>query len=217
MYTLYCAAGSCSRACHALLQEIGAPFQIKIVEISKGEGQSPEYLALNPRGQVPVLQDGNLTLTEGAAIIQYLCDQNKDKTATLLPTAQPARAQVIQWLSYVNSGLHPMFSILFGAPRAFADVATQTAVKQATYARLAKAYADLEVHLSKQAFLAGAQPTVADILFTVVSSWGGYVQLPFEYGPNVKRVLDAVQAMPSFKAALAQEAEAKAQKEKAAA
>ena len=66
--------GNASFAPHVLLHEIGAPFELKLVQRMQGEHKQPEYLKLNPNGQIPVVVDGELVLYEAAAICMHLAD-----------------------------------------------------------------------------------------------------------------------------------------------
>jgi glutathione S-transferase len=200
-----------------MLQETGAPFSIQLLDLGKGEQRTPDFLSINPRGQVPVLRDGDVTLTEGVAIIDYIASKHPQQASAMLPVAQPQRGRVMQALLHVNANMHPVFSQIFGAGKVYSDPAQQNAVKAAAYAKLEKMYADLDALLSRQAFMAGDHISIADVMMAVVSGWRNNAGLPFEYGPNVKRVIAAVEARPSFKAVLEREAAAKATKEKAAA
>ena len=85
MTTLCYAKKTCSVGIHVLMEEIGAPYDLKIVDFSKGEQKTPEYKALNPKGKVAALvrEDGSV-LTEYAAIALWLAMTNPDKK--LVPT-----------------------------------------------------------------------------------------------------------------------------------
>lgn len=214
MYTLYYSAGSCSRFCHVLLEEMKVPFDAKIVNTMGGQQNTPEYLKINPRAQVPVLQDGDFTLTEGVAIATYLLE--KHPTPSMMPTDQPARALAMQWLSYFNSSLHPMFGAIFSATRTTSNEGAQKEIATGYSTRIAKAYAMMEDHLLKNKFFAGDQVSIADVLFTVISGWIGVTQPAVVPGPNCARVIAAVQALPSFQAVVARETAAKAELQKAA-
>src|SRR5687767_393931 len=72
---LYFAPGACSFVPHTLLETAGVPFEPVMVKLHKGEQNSPEYRAVNPRGQVPVLVDGDATITQILAIVGYLADR----------------------------------------------------------------------------------------------------------------------------------------------
>lgn len=89
------------------LFELGLEHSIEIVEIWQGAGQSPEFLALNPNGKVPVIVDDEtgLTISESNAILLYLAE----KTGRLLPTDPKARQRALELLFFQTSGVGPMF------------------------------------------------------------------------------------------------------------
>ncbi|WP_430397042.1 glutathione S-transferase family protein [Ferrovibrio sp.] len=89
------------------LFELGLPHQIEVVEIWKGAGESPEFLALNPNGKVPVIvdHDTGLTISESNAILLYLAE----KTGKLLPHDRKQRQRALELLFFQASGVGPMF------------------------------------------------------------------------------------------------------------
>src|SRR5215831_4795040 len=106
MLTLYFAPGSSSMAVHIALHEIGAPFEAKPMSFGKGDLRSPEFLKLNPEGKVPTLLIDGHPLTEVAAILFYLAKRFPD--ANLLPCDDLEKeAQVMSWMSFIASTLHP--------------------------------------------------------------------------------------------------------------
>jgi glutathione S-transferase len=107
MLTLYLSPGSSSMAPHIALHEIGQPFESKLVELGKKEQRTPEYLALNPEGKVPLLvTEGGKRLSEVAAILYYLGRHYPE--AQLWPAGDlDAEAQVISWMSFIASTIHP--------------------------------------------------------------------------------------------------------------
>ena len=106
MLTLYFAPGSSSMAVHIALHEIGAPFEGKPMSFKKNDMSSPEYLALNPEGQVPTLVIDGRPLTEVAAILFYLAKRFPE--AGLLPRDDiEADARALAWMSFAASTLHP--------------------------------------------------------------------------------------------------------------
>ena len=85
MTTLCYAMKTCSIGIHVILEEIGKPYDLKIVDFSKAEQKTPEYKQLNPKGKVPALvRDDGSVLTEFGAIAQWLAMTNPDKK--LMPT-----------------------------------------------------------------------------------------------------------------------------------
>jgi glutathione S-transferase len=106
MLTLYFAPGSSSMAVHIALHEIGVAFEGKPMSFKKDDMRSPEYLALNPEGQVPTLVIDGRPLTEVAAILFYLAKRYPD--AGLLPRDDiEADARALSWMSFAASTLHP--------------------------------------------------------------------------------------------------------------
>jgi glutathione S-transferase len=106
MLILYFAPGASSMAVHIALNEIGVPFERRAISFGKGEQHSPAYLALNPEGKVPTLVINGRPLTEVAAILFYLA--KRYRKAGLLPRDDiEAEAQVISWMSFAASTLHP--------------------------------------------------------------------------------------------------------------
>lgn len=106
MLTLYFSPGSSSMAPHIALHEIGAPFEAKPLSLTAKDTRTPEFLAINPAGKVPVLLIDGRALTEVAGILFYLA--RAFPQAKLLPSDDiEAEAQVISWMSYIASTIHP--------------------------------------------------------------------------------------------------------------
>ena len=105
MLTLYFAPGASSMAVHIALHEIGAAFEGKPMSFKANDMQSPEFLKLNPAGQVPTLLIDGRPLTEVAGILFYLARRFPE--AELLPDDVEKQAHVVSWMSFIASRLHP--------------------------------------------------------------------------------------------------------------
>ncbi|HEX9327007.1 MAG TPA: glutathione S-transferase family protein, partial [Reyranella sp.] len=106
MLTFYFAPGSSSMAVHIALHETGAPFEARPMSFATKDMQKPEFRAINPNGKVPTLLIDGRVLTEVAGILFYLARTHPD--ANLLPVGNPeAEAQVVSWMSFVASAIHP--------------------------------------------------------------------------------------------------------------
>src|ERR1700729_393476 len=106
MLTLYFSPGASSMAPHIALHEVGAPFEGKPLSLGKKETHTPEFLAINPDGKVPTLLIDGRVLTEVAGILFYLARRHPE--AGLLPAGDlEAEAQVVSWMSYIASSVHP--------------------------------------------------------------------------------------------------------------
>ncbi|MGH6739809.1 MAG: glutathione S-transferase family protein [Bradyrhizobium sp.] len=106
MLTLYFAPGSSSMAAHIALHEVGADFQGRPMSFNRNDMRSPEFLGINPAGTVPALLIDGRVLTEVAGILFYLA--KRFPAAALLPHDDiEAEAQVVSWMSFIASTLHP--------------------------------------------------------------------------------------------------------------
>ena len=103
MIQLYYYPGNASLAPHMLLEEIGEPFELVLVDRANAAHKSAGYPKLNPNGQIPVLVDGEFVLYEAAAICLYLADRYAQ--AKLVPQlATDERAHLYQWLFWCTKG-----------------------------------------------------------------------------------------------------------------
>lgn len=197
MYTLYSSPGSCSLAVHAVLHELGVPFEVKKISLAKGENRAPEFLKLNPRGSVPVLVDGGHVIREGGAILIYLLDKHQ---SVLLPSTGTTRGTALEWLMFCNATLHPQFGRLFGLKKV-EDQHVADYVKKETIERLNTLWQEVEERLQKNVYLAGDDCTVGDILLTVIANWSANFP-EIKLGANTKKLLAKVIARPAFQRAL---------------
>jgi glutathione S-transferase len=170
---LFFAPGACSFVPHAALELAGATFEPMVVKLHKGEQRSPEYLALNPRGQVPVLVDGTDVVTQIPAIALHI--DSLFPQAGLLPASGMARTRALQTLMWMNNTVHPTFTHVFMPQKFTGDEAAQTAIK----AHAVQAYRELLGEMEALAaaaspWLGGAQPGVLDAYALTLLRWGGY-------------------------------------------
>ncbi|MEO8249351.1 MAG: glutathione S-transferase family protein, partial [Burkholderiales bacterium] len=136
---LYYAPGACSFVPHALLEASGAPFEPVLVKIHKGEQNSPEYKAINPHGQVPVLVDGDSVITQIVAIVSLLNDRFSE--AGFLPRDPLAKAKALETLAWMNNTVHPTFTHIF-MPHKFTDNSELHAHLKAFNAQLYRGWLD---------------------------------------------------------------------------
>jgi glutathione S-transferase len=104
--TLYHAAPSRSSTVLWLLEELGQPFELVVLDMKKGEQREPAYLAINPMGKVPAVKYGDTVITESAAICTYLADEFP--AAKLAPAiGDPARGTYLRWMFFHCSAFEP--------------------------------------------------------------------------------------------------------------
>ncbi len=104
--TLYHASPSRSSIVLWMLEEVGQPYDIKLIKLSAGDNLKPEYLAINPMGKVPALKHGDVVVTEVAAICAYLADEFPDKKLNI-PVGTPKRGEYFKWLFLGPSVIQP--------------------------------------------------------------------------------------------------------------
>ena len=161
---LYTKPGACSTADHIALAWSGLPYEFEIVKDSK----SPEYLAINPAGAVPALQDGDWVLTQNAAIMHYIGDLAPQ--AGLFGDGSPKQtAEANRWLSFINADVHPAFKPLFGSV-SYLDEATQKQVKDNALETLRGYFVRMNEQLKTNDYLAGFR-SAADAYAFIVARW----------------------------------------------
>lgn len=173
------------------LSLLGLPCEKVAVDFSKGEHRTPAFLARNPFGQLPVIEDGDLTIADSNAILVYLA-RRYDASGAWLPADAMGAAQVQRWFSVAAGPLASgpgaaRVAVLFGRPRAPAPLQTALTL-----------FALMEAHLARQAFLIGAAPTLADISlysYTAHAPEGG---VPLDAYPSLRAWLARIEALPGF-------------------
>lgn len=202
MYQLHYAPGTCSMAIHVLLNELNEPVELVSASLSEGKNRTPEFLKLNPRGQVPVLIEDGKVLREGGAILVYLSDKFN---SALLPRDGFARAKALEWLMFGNSTLHPAYARAFFQHKVLGDAAAENPLYTPAIEAIQKLWDEVEQVLQTQPYLAGESITVGDILLTVIANWSGMLKKPVNIGPKTKALFSRVIARPAYQKALAAE------------
>jgi glutathione S-transferase len=198
---LYYSPGACSLADHIVLEWIGKPYEA--VRASGDDRKTPAYLALNPAGAVPVLEDDGWVLTQNSAILNYLADLNPG--AGLLGDGSPrGRAEVVKWLAVVNSDIHPAFKPLFGTIAWIGDEALIAKGKDVARASLRDLFARVDAQLAGRDWVAGTR-SIADPYLYVVLRWAKAMNVDLSGLGNLERFFNAMQADAGVRRALEQE------------
>jgi len=186
-------SGNCYKV-QLLLEQLGRPYRWVEVDSAAGQTRTPEYLALNPNGKVPLLEvEPGRCLAESNAILCYLAEGS-----TLLPQDSWLRAQALQWLFFEQYSHEPYIAVARFICRWLAPDHARRAELPRLHERGAQALAVMEQHLAQQLFFAGDAYSVADIAlfaYTHAAADGG-----FDLGayPRVQGWLDRVRAQPGF-------------------
>lgn len=186
-----------------MLEEIDLPYELKSVNVRKGQQKLPEHLAINPNGKVPVIVDSEgplgkpFTLTESGAILIYLAE----KTGKLLPSDAFAKARVIEQMFFHASSIGPAFGQLgFFKRQATENIPLAIARFQTEADRV---MAVLDLALSRSRFAAGDSFTIADIMHFGWLWRRDFAMIDFERAPNVGRWFDEIAAREGVKLGLA--------------
>lgn len=194
---LYFSPGACSLSPHIVLREAGMNFELERVDLQakKLKASGADFLAVNPKGQVPVLQlDTGEILTEGPAIVQYIADQNP-KSGLAPANGTLARYHLQEWLNFVTSDLHKVFAPLFrpNTPEEFVKI---------TKENLANKFNFLEKHLGSRQYIMGDSFSVADAYCFTVTGWTKYKEIDLGRWPALKAYMDRVAARPKVQEAM---------------
>jgi glutathione S-transferase len=193
---LYYSPGACSLSPHIVAREAGIDIELEKVDTkAKTTESGRDFLQINPKGYVPVLElDNGDILTEGTAIVQYLADQKPDaKLAPANGTFERSRLQ--ETLGYISTELHKSYTPLFYPT-------TPLEVKQERRDYLRKRYALLDQQLTKHPLLSGDQFSVADAYLFTVTNWASHVDLDLSEFKALNAFQQRVSARPSVQAAL---------------
>jgi glutathione S-transferase len=163
--TLYHAAPSRSSIVRWMLEEVGEPYDLHVLNLTKGEQARPDYLAVNPMGKVPALRHGDVVITEAAAICTYLADAFPGARLNV-PVGDPRRGVYLKWLFFSPSCIEPAIT-----DRAFP--------RREEPRRGTLGYGDFDTVMSVVAkgvepgpYLVGEQFTAADVIVGSTLRWG---------------------------------------------
>jgi glutathione S-transferase len=170
MLTLYHGSkASCSLASHFALEEAGASYEARFVNMANNEQRSAEYLAVNPKGRVPALVTDKGALTETPAILYYIAQTHP--VANLAPPDPFALAGMQAFNSYLCSTVHPAHAHGFRGARWSDDPAVIDALKIKVPQNMADCFALIENEYFRGPWVMGEQYTVADPYLYTIATW----------------------------------------------
>jgi glutathione S-transferase len=182
-----------------MLEELGIPYTVHPITLSKGEQKQPEYLKINPNGRIPTIVDreeNNFAVFESGAILIYLAE----KYGRFLPSDRKGRSEVIQWVMFQMGGIGPM--------QGQANVFYRYAPERIPYAieryqtETKRLYRVLDTRLEDREYLCGAY-SIADI-----ANWS-WVSIHFWAGieindlPHLSRWIETIRARPAVQRGIA--------------
>ncbi|MGN6389307.1 MAG: glutathione S-transferase family protein [Burkholderiaceae bacterium] len=206
MIRLYYYPGNASLAPHMLLEELGVPYALELVDREGDAHKRPDYLALNPSGRIPVLVDGDLVLFESAAICLHLADRHPE-AGLLPPLGSAARAHAYKWLIYLTNTLQAETLTYFYPERLTSDAAMAEVVKAHAEARIDGMLDLLDAEVARHGgdWLLGDRFTVADPYLLMLCRWTRNMHRPARTRPALNAVLARIAARPAVRRAFEQE------------
>jgi len=216
MIELHYHPGNASMAPHMLLQHLGLPHRLVLVDRAQGAHKQPAYLALNPNGLIPVLVDGDLVLYEAAAICLHLADLAPQAGLLGVP-GSAARAQAYKWLAWMGNTLQPALMHHFYPERVLGTdsqgghAGCRALVQAHAQAEAARLLGHLEAELQRHGgpWLLGDAPGVPDFYGLMLCRWTrnfqGDAAPPARTRPVLAAWLQRTLALPAVQRALAAE------------
>ena len=197
MIDLYTWSTPNGRKVSIMLEEVGLPYTVHAVDISKDEQFKPEFLKISPNNRIPAIvdRDNDLPLFESGAILMYLAE----KTGQLMPKNERARWHTVQWLMWQMGGIGPMLGQIhhfLRAAKGKAPYADERYVKEGK-----RLYGVLDRQLQRSEYLAGAY-SIADIATWPWISRFEWQTIDMNEFPNVLRWYKAIAARPAVETRL---------------
>ncbi|NJM61701.1 MAG: glutathione S-transferase family protein [Oscillatoriales cyanobacterium RU_3_3] len=188
MIDLYTFTTPNGRKASIMLEEVGLPYNVKVIDITKNDQFSPEFIAINPNSKIPAIvdRDTGITVFESGAILIYLAE----KTGKLLLIDRKSRFQVIEWLMFQMGSVGPMFGQLNHFKR-FAPEQIPYAIQRYEKETL-RLYGVLDNQLAKSEYICG-EYSIADIATYPWVAIYEFQGLSLDNHPHLKRWAETLQ------------------------
>ena len=196
--TLYHSPNTRSTGALILLEELGAPYKLQVINMKAGEQRKPAYLAINPMGKVPAVKHGDALVTEQVAVFLYLADLFP-QAGLAPPIGDPLRGPYLRWMVFYGSCFEP--ALVDRAQKR--DPAPPAMSPYGDYDTMLKTLTD---QLTPGPFLLGERFTAADVLWGTALNWTTMFKLVPEL-PVIRAHIDRVNARPAVARARAKDAE----------
>jgi glutathione S-transferase len=187
---LYHAVPSRSMIVHWMLEELGEPFELEILDMQAEEHKTAEYLALNPMGKVPTLRHGNTIVTESAAICAYLADAFPE-AGLGIPADSPLRGPYLRWLFFAPVTAEP--AILW---KSLGKVTTE--IDYLPFADIETVAETLRGAVSGRKFIVGDHFTAADVMIGSTIMWGLKLAPVLPELPELLTYWEQLEARPAW-------------------
>lgn len=198
MLKLYYLPGACSLVPHIALEWAKADFEA--VEAAREQLKTPEFLALNPQGSVPVLQEGGWSLSQNTAIVSYINDRYPEAKVFGKGDAR-AQAKARQWLAFANADLHPAFGSVFNPNKFIEGEGEAAQIRARAMLKITELYGFVEAELAGKDYLTG-ELTIADAYVYVTLRWAKMLNIDLGALPRLEAYYQRIEADEGVQKAL---------------
>jgi GST-like protein len=198
-YVVYGAAGSGSVMVEAALTLLDLPYRVAEVSIDPAQ-PDPDYGKVNPMRQAPALiLPGGELMTESSAILIWLADAHPE--ARLAPTmASAQRPAFLRWMAFCSAAIYALFWIRDDPARLTSHKEVQGEIKARTGDRIAECWGIMDAQVDPGRYILGDEPTVLDLVVTIMSRWAPGRRRFYEVAPKLSEVVRRVDAEPRLQA-----------------
>lgn len=186
----------------AVVHHLGLDPELENINPTKGETQTPEFIAINPNGKIPTLQDGDFTLWESQAIMRYLAEKHE---SDLVPSELSQKALMDQWLCWNIAHFTPAVGGVVWerlAPQIIEGYQPDERQLAKSLENLARFAPILDKHLEDREFVVGSRLTIADFALAAPLPYAEAAQLPISHLSNLNAWFQRVLKVPGFRKAL---------------
>jgi len=196
MYTLYYSPGTASLAVHLALLEIGAPHELKRVDLAGGEQHTAAYLAMNPNAVVPTMLVDGKPVYEAAALLMLLAERHPETRFAPAP-GSPMRGLYLQWMLHLANVVQPTFRIWFSPDKYAAEGAAFA--KDLARQQIEAAWQRFDAFVAAHGpYALGADFGVLDIYATLLMRWSRNMPKPATSWPALAALAARVKARPAW-------------------
>jgi glutathione S-transferase len=185
----------------AVSRHLGLETEVYDVNVYRGEGRAPQYLAINPSGKIPTLVDGDFVLSESNAILLYLAEAHGANR--LWSSESKQRSRIAQWLFWEAAHWQPtliaFLAELVGHRLLPEKIPSPQRPPDWSSAPVQPILKTLETGLSANAYLAGAEPTIADLAVAGMTTYFRAAQFPLRHFPRIADWLARIESFESWR------------------
>lgn len=204
MYKLYALRGSCSLATHLLLEELGLPFELVLLDLGKEEDRS-KLASVNGMRQVPVLElpDGSI-LTQNLSILLHLA-RGAEERALFPAPEDPRFPKAMEWMSLLATNVHTAFTPIFLPGNFHPDEAAVEAIRDTAKARIETIFGVMESRAPATGHFLGERFSLLDLYHFVFFRWLRIAGIDEAAFPKLRRLAEQVRARDATRRALDRE------------